>query len=770
LNVKTKHQIDTSVSETKGQEEEILARERYRVFVEDINDGFYETDLRGNLKFFNDAMCRIFGRTREEIQDTNYRQFMDEKNSRLAFESNNALFRNNFSSNEIVWDIIRKDGQVRTLEISAKLIYDKDGKKIGFRGIARDATEKYEAQKRALESEKETRKLYDISRSAEQRLMAFLRFLPEPVIVFNLDQTISYLNPAFANKFGWKLTELEGRTLSFIPKEYMVETRKAFARLQNITVLTGFESKRLTKDGRVLDVVIDAALFFDQNHAPAGQIVTIHDVTAEKRAARTNKTVFNIAKAIPHYRGLDGLLAFITHEVQSLMAVEGAMVILADEARQEFFFRAAAYEDTKAQKNYREARIPLNKGLASHVYHTGEAMIIHDYQNSEYYFEGIEEFQGFKTRAILEVPIWIEDEKIGVMSVVNKKEGRFDQDDLERLSAVANMVALPIENARINQELKRSYKNVKSLNRAKDRIIDHLSHELKTPVAVLSASMSLLSKKLDPHKNKTSKRIIARSQRNLQRILDMQYEIEDILKKPDYRTHNMLSVLLDASADELATLAEAEGLEADIEKILRKRIESLFGRKNLKVESVDLGKFVSKEIKRLKPLFKERHIDFSFKTASSSPVLIPTEILSKIVEGLVRNAIENTPDGQKVKVRVENDSKGPQLVVEDFGVGISEENQQLIFENYFTTTDTLQYSTGKPYEFNAGGRGFDLLRMKIFSERYNFSIAMDSTRCGFVPLDKDICPGGIETCPHCENGADCAASSGTTVTIKFKTA
>ena len=35
--------------------------DRYRVLIEDVADGFYEVDLHGNFKFFNDALCRIFG-------------------------------------------------------------------------------------------------------------------------------------------------------------------------------------------------------------------------------------------------------------------------------------------------------------------------------------------------------------------------------------------------------------------------------------------------------------------------------------------------------------------------------------------------------------------------------------------------------------------------------------------------------------------------------------------------------------------------------------
>ena len=46
-----------------------IREERYRVLIEDVADGFYEVDLHGNFKFFNDALCRIFGHSRQALQD-----------------------------------------------------------------------------------------------------------------------------------------------------------------------------------------------------------------------------------------------------------------------------------------------------------------------------------------------------------------------------------------------------------------------------------------------------------------------------------------------------------------------------------------------------------------------------------------------------------------------------------------------------------------------------------------------------------------------------
>jgi PAS domain-containing protein len=54
--------------------------ERYRIFIEDVADGFYETNLKGDFVFFNQAFARIYGFTRDELQNHNYREFMTDKN------------------------------------------------------------------------------------------------------------------------------------------------------------------------------------------------------------------------------------------------------------------------------------------------------------------------------------------------------------------------------------------------------------------------------------------------------------------------------------------------------------------------------------------------------------------------------------------------------------------------------------------------------------------------------------------------------------------
>ncbi len=744
-----------------------IQQERYRVFIEDVADGFYEVDLQGNFRFFNDALCRIFGHTRREIQGRNFREFMDAENARIAYEAFNRIYRTGTGVMDIKWEIARKDGQKRHLEISANLIIDDSGQKTGFRGIARDVTSRVLAEQALKESESCALELSRASRLAEKRYRAFLNFLPDPVFVFNMDSTVSYLNPAFEKVFGWTLQEMEGKIIPFVPDDVKEQTRLGIEQLFKQKVIHGFETKRLTKDGRLLDIVIDGAIFYDEDNQPAGQVITLRDVTLEKRTARINQALVRISQALHRYRGLDERLEFITREVRDLMGVEGASVILLDEEKQEFFFRESVYDDDKTGKKLKEIRFPADKGVAGHVYKTAKPLIVPDTSKNPHFFQQVDEQARYRTRNMLDVPLQTQERIIGVLCAVNKKEGQFDQQDVELLTAIANYVALPIENASINEELQRSYQEVQSMNRAKDRVIHHLSHELKTPLSILSASLSLLKKKLSVLDDRSWETILERARRNLDRLLEMQYAIEDLLREKDYKTYYLLSALLDACADELEVLAVEHRQEDDIIRRLRRRIEELFGPREARPEEIRLDDFTRQKLEALRPRFAHRKCRVQTQIEEVPPVRIPSDVLDKIIEGLVRNAVENTPDSGQIIVTVRSGDLGPELEVKDTGIGLSEESQRLIFENYFTAYDTLQYSTRNPYDFGAGGKGFDLLRMKIFSERYHFKLRMRSQRCPYLPRDAGVGTGRVEDCSHCGHVAKCRESGGTTVTVQF---
>jgi len=249
--------------------------------------------------------------------------------------------------------------------------------------------------------------------------------------------------------------------------------------------------------------------------------------------------------------------------------------------------------------------------------------------------------------------------------------------------------------------------------------------------------------------------------------VDIQYQVHDIMDNKQYKAQGVLNMMVDTCADEMETLLAEEVGEKPMVQRIRQRIDEIFGLKQAVSRVIDLGNTVMERLEAMKPAHAHREVGIHETIEPAPPVYLPSDVLQKVIDGLVRNAVENTPDEGKIEVEVHRKGEGAELVVRDYGVGITEDSQRRIFEGFFTTRDTMAYSSKRPFDFNAGGKGADLLRMKIFSERYNFKIDMTSTRCRHIPTDSDECPGRISTCPMCSTKGDCHASARTTFTVFF---
>ena len=135
------------VSERKAAQEALRqSEEKYRTVLEDIEDGYYETDIAGNFTFFNDSMCKIWGYPKEELMGMNNRQYADKENAKKLFQTFNEVYRTGKPTKGVDWQIIRKDGTKRSIEASVSLRKDSSGKNIGFRGTTCDVTERKHAE------------------------------------------------------------------------------------------------------------------------------------------------------------------------------------------------------------------------------------------------------------------------------------------------------------------------------------------------------------------------------------------------------------------------------------------------------------------------------------------------------------------------------------------------------------------------------------------------------------------------------------------------
>jgi len=116
--------------------------ERYRTIIENIEDGYYEVDLRGNFIFFNDACKAILGYEKDEMVGMNYRKMANAEILRKVFEIFKRVYTTGKPEKRVEWEAFRKDRSRAHVEASVSLIRDADGRPTGFRGIVHDITER----------------------------------------------------------------------------------------------------------------------------------------------------------------------------------------------------------------------------------------------------------------------------------------------------------------------------------------------------------------------------------------------------------------------------------------------------------------------------------------------------------------------------------------------------------------------------------------------------------------------------------------------------
>jgi PAS domain S-box-containing protein len=147
--------------------------------------------------------------------------------------------------------------------------------------VALDKAKLYADVRRELAERKRTEATL---RESEQRYRLLLESSPDPIVLYNIQGKATYVNPAFEQTFGFSSKELLGKQIDFVPEENWPETKRAIQNMLSGKKIQLFETKRMTKNGGVLDVQLSSTLYYDHSGEPVGNIVTLRDISAQKKA------------------------------------------------------------------------------------------------------------------------------------------------------------------------------------------------------------------------------------------------------------------------------------------------------------------------------------------------------------------------------------------------------------------------------------------------------------------------------------------------------
>ena len=165
-----------------------------------------------------------------------------------------------------------------------KLFHPEDVKILSrFAELALIALEKAQLIADARRELAEREKTEETLRRSEEQYRSLLESSPDPIVVYDMNGKATYVNPAFEQTFGFSRDELLGHKIDFVPEENWPETLAAIESMLSGKKIHLFESKRLTKDGRVLDVQLSSTIYHDSSGEPTGNIVTLRDTSALKQ-------------------------------------------------------------------------------------------------------------------------------------------------------------------------------------------------------------------------------------------------------------------------------------------------------------------------------------------------------------------------------------------------------------------------------------------------------------------------------------------------------
>lgn len=336
---------------------------------------------------------------------------------------------------------------------------------------------------------------------------------------------------------------------------------------------------------------------------------------------------------------------------EEFMEAEASSVFDFDQEKGEISVRLARGEKGGF---IQDRKLKPGEGVASWVIESGKPLVVEDVQKESRFSDRFDSETGFTTTSLICVPLIIRKKTIGALQVINKKnEGPFTGDDLELLTALAQQIAVAIDNAKLYQRLEENFKlTARELKIAQQKLIrserlaamanlvQGVSHEVRNPIMSIGG-------------------FAARMKAGLGKDHKFQKYLDIILKET-----------------------------SRLEKVVRD-VKELSEMYTVYLQSVNLNDLLSKVIEDFSPTLSRHSIHMEADIEKALPTIILDRAqISRALKNIIQNSIDAMPKGGTIKLKARLVDSRIQIVVEDSGMGINEDKIDSIHDPFVTSKTT----------------------------------------------------------------------------------
>jgi signal transduction histidine kinase len=346
-----------------------------------------------------------------------------------------------------------------------------------------------------------------------------------------------------------------------------------------------------------------------------------------KRMERLMEVSRNLASTLD----LNKLLFMIIEAAGELTDTEVASIMLFDPQTGELRFEAATNLDPALQG----IAIPVEGSIAGWIITHSEPLLVPDTSKDPRWNQKVDKATDFVTRSILGVPLVTHEKKLGALEAINKRSGKFNEDDVVILQTLAAQASVAIVNARLFHQ---------------SDLISEMVHELRTPLMSLTATSHLLLRPELPE--------------------DKRVELVKILQRETSRLTQMTTNFLDMA-----------------------RLES--GRMRFTKETFSLPELIAECVEVVRPQAAQRGLTVETQPDPTvSAVESDRGKLKQVLLNLLTNAVKYNRENGAITVSTQATSKSYRVGVTDTGKGIPPEAMKHMFEKFYRVAATESTTTG----------------------------------------------------------------------------